>query len=175
MKIMFRTTNAKKQEIAKNIVSFMNDTDELSKDSVAFIGNWILTDPDENTKAYYDIWNLILDQYLPEERPVLFRSCLRVSSRPIQSFTGRITAASRFSDGHKGHVLVCDTKEYMQYLEFPHDNYIRNFFPLSALVDKDMQGPHPHFSTNLHEEFGCEDEYIVRVDLCYLYDLKWSR
>lgn len=33
----------------------MNDTCDLSKEAARFISNWVLTGPDEKTKAYFDI------------------------------------------------------------------------------------------------------------------------
>lgn len=177
---LFRATERKKQSIADNIVGFMNDTCELSKESYGFILDWIMTGCDEKTKAYFDIWNKILDDYLPTERPVLFRSCLRVTNDPIQSFTGSIHAAERFSEGHKGHILVCDTEEYMNYLTYYKENeekpiYKRNFFPIYDLIRKDLSSCNPKFREKFYARYSGEDEYIVRVDKSYLYDLKWSR
>ena len=175
-RFLFRATEQKKQSIAENITGFMNGTYDLSEEAAGFISNWILTGPDEKTKAYFDIWNKILDSYLPTERPILFRSCLRLSRNPIQSFSGRISAVERFSNGHKGHVLVCDTNEYMRYLGFQKESvFQRNFFPVYTLVEKDISTATPHFSQMLYEHYKGEDEYIVRVDYAYLHDLKWSQ
>lgn len=172
---LFRAGERKKQSIASNIVNFMNDDCSLSKEAARFISDWVLTGPEEKTKAYFDIWNKILDSYLPTERPILFRSCLRVSHRSIQSFSRSMSAVERLSEGHKGHVLVCDTKEYMRYLNFEkRSGYNRNFFPVYELVEKDLASSTPHFTQKFYNEYKGEDEYIVRVDLNCLYNLKWS-
>lgn len=173
---LFRTTEKKKQSIADNIIGFMNGTCSLSQDAAGFISNWILTGSDEKTKAYFDIWNKILDIYLPAERPILFRSCHKVTCNSIQSFSGSMSAVEKFSKGHKGHILVCDTKEYMRYLDFEKAPiYKRNFFPIYTLIRKDLASLTPHFSQTFYGDYKGEDEYIVRVDLKYLYDLKWSK
>lgn len=175
-RFLFRATEREKQSIADNIIGFMNDTCDLSKEAAGFISNWVLTGPDEKTKAYFDIWNKILDSYLPTERPILFRSCLRLSRKPIQSFSGKISAVEAFSNGHKGHVLVCDTNEYMRYLDFQKESvFQRNFFPVYDLVEKNFSSATPHFTQTLYEQYKGEDEYIVRVDYAYLHDLKWSQ
>lgn len=175
-RFLFRATEREKQSIANNIIDFMNDTCDLSKEAAGFISNWVLTGSGEKTKAYFDIWNKILDRYLPIERPILFRSCSRVTNNPIQSFSGSMSAVERFSKGRKGHILVCDTKEYMRYLDFDKESvYKRNFFPIYTLVRKDLVSLTPHFSQTFYEDYKGEDEYIVRVDLNHLYDLKWSK
>lgn len=176
-RFIFRATEREKESIADNIVGFMKDTCDLSKESEHFICNWIGIGPYKNGKAYYDIWNRILDRYVPVQRPILFRSCRRVVKRPIQSFTGSMDTASRFSEGHTGHLLICDTKEYMRYLEFDSEPvvYRRNFFPICDLVRKDVFSRNPHFSQKFYDDYQGEDEYIVRVELSHLYDLKWNR
>lgn len=174
-RFLFRATEKEKQSIADNIVGFMNDTCNFSEEAKNFISNWILTGPDEKTKAYFDIWSKVLDRYLPTKRPILFRSCLRVSCKPIQSFSGSMSAVEKFSEGHKGHVLVCDTKEYMKYLNLEKEHiYKRNFFSIYDLILKDISSSTPHFRQEFYEKYKGEDEYIVRVDLGHLYDLRWG-
>lgn len=173
---LFRATEPEKQSIADNIVGFMNNTCGLSQKAYSFILNWIKTDSKDKTKAYFDIWNKILDRYVPAERPILFRSCPRVTHSPIQSFSGNMLTVEKFSEGHKGHVLICDTKEYMSYLHFEKELVCkRNFFPIYTLIRKDLASSTPHFSQAFYEAYKGEDEYIVRVDLNHLYDLKWSK
>lgn len=55
---LFRATEQEKQSIADNIVGFTNGTGNLSKEAYSFVLNWILTGPNEKTKAYFDIWVL---------------------------------------------------------------------------------------------------------------------
>ncbi len=153
----------------------MVDDTPLLQESISFIRKWVRTDGTEKTKSFYDVWDIILKAYLPKERPILFRSCKRISKRDIQSFTGRIYAAEKFSDHHTGHLLICDTKEYLQ---FEYENAIehgRSFFPLCECIRKGTYSPTPYFSKSFYEEYKKEDEYIVRVNQNWLYDLKWNK
>ena len=118
---MYRMSQKAKKRIAENIVAFMTDDTPLLQESVSFICNWVMTDGAEKTRTYYDVWDLVLKIYLPPERPVLFRSCQRLSNREIQSFTGRIYTAERFSENHTGHLLICDTEEYLQFAKIPYE------------------------------------------------------
>ena len=164
-----------KEKIAMNIVAFMVDDTPLLQESISFICNWVMTDGSEKTKAFYDVWDIILKTYLPKERPILFRSCKRISKRDIQSFTGRIYAAEKFSDHRTGHLLICDTKEYLQFEDENAIEHDRCFFPLCDCIKKGTYCSTPHFSQSFYEEYKKEDEYIVRVNQNWLYDLKWNK
>ena len=164
-----------KKRIAENIVAFMTDDTPLLQESVSFICNWVMTDGAEKTRTYYDVWDLVLKKYLPPERPVLFRSCKRISNREIQSFTGRIYTAERFSENHTGHLLICDTKEYLQFEDENAIEHERSFFPLCQCIKKGTYCEKHFFRESFYEEYKKEDEYIVRVKQNWLYDLKWNR
>lgn len=146
-----------KENIAKNIIAFMVDDTPLLQESISFICNWVMTDGAEKTKAFYDVWDIILKTYLPKERPVLFRSCKRISKLDIQSFTGRIYAAEKFSDYHTGHLLICDTKEYLQFEDENAIEHDRSFFPLCECIKKGTYSPTPYFSESFYEEYKKED------------------
>lgn len=105
-----------KERIFKNLIAFMVEGTPLTRESRSFIYTWV-RQPDGNgrSQSFYDVWDLVLQNYLPKERPILFRSCKRLSNRPIQSFTGSVCVAEKFSDGHIGHLLICDTKEYLHF------------------------------------------------------------
>lgn len=171
---MFRASQKTKERIANSIIDFMNGKSPLLPEVKTFIVNWVMTGPEEKSKAYFDIWAIVLKNYLPEERPVLFRSCTRLSKRPIQCFTGRIRCAERFSDGHGGHVLVCDTKEYLQF-ETEDTEHKHSFFSVYDLVRRDLASENPQFTQKFYDDYSGEDEYIVCVDLDWMYDLKWNR
>lgn len=171
---MWRATQETKERIANNIVDFMNGGCLLIPESKRFVVEWVMTGPEEKSKALFDVWAIILKRYLPKERPILFRSCARVSKRPIQSFTGSIRCAEKFSENHKGHVLVCDMKEYLQF-EAESAEHKRSFFPVYDLVRRDLASEHPQFSQRFYDTYRGEDEYIVSVNLDWMYDLKWAR
>lgn len=172
---MYRLSQKAKVQIAKNIVAFMIDDAPLLQESVSFIYNWVLNDGAEKTKAYYDVWDIVLREYLPIERPILFRSCKRLSHRHIQSFTGKIYAAERFSENHVGHLLICDTREYLRFEDENAVEHKRSFFPLCECIKKGTYCEKPYFREYFYEEYKKEDEYIVRVNQNWIYDLKWNK
>jgi len=165
-----------KECIAQNIIAFMVDGVPLTLESKSFIYTWV-RQPDGNGKSqsFYDVWDLVLQNYLPKERPVLFRACTRLSNRPIQSFTGTISAAKRLSIERPGHLLICDTKEYLQFENENAQKHVRSFFPLRECVEKAMKTLEPGFHESFYEMCKMEDEYIVRVNLDLMYDLKWNQ
>ena len=172
---MYRINRSSREKIAYNIVDFMVNDTPLLQESVSFIYNWVISDGSEKTKAYYDVWDIVLKTYLPQERPILFRSCQRLSKRDIQSFTGRIYTAERFSENHTGHLLICDTKEYLQFEDENAIEHERSFFPLHQCIKKGTYCEKHFFRESFYEEYKKEDEYIVRVNQNWLYDLKWNR
>lgn len=173
---MYRLSKRSREEIATNIVAFIVDDTPLLKESISFIYNWV-SQPEGvgRSKGYYDVWDIVLRNYLPKERPILFRSCQRLSKRDIQSFTGRIYAAERFSENHTGHLLICDTKEYLQAESETAAEHKRSFFPLYQCVEKAMNTAEPCFGKSFYEMCKKENEYIVRVNHDWLYDLKWNK
>ena len=169
----YRLTETQKQEIAENLIISLNSNEKLSRDSVLFVTNWILTGPDEKVKAFFDVWDIVLKNYLPESRPILFRSCNRRSTGKIASFTGRLEAARRFSK-RTGFLIICDTNEAlrMAHLDMPGD-YQNSFFPLAQLMEKDAKLEDPRIPTSIYERYKGEDEYIMRVNLDRMELLKW--
>lgn len=164
-----------KKKIAENIVAFMSDGTPLLQEAVLFIYNWVMTGGTEKTKSYYDVWDIVLKIYLPLKRPLLFRSCQRLSKRDIQSFTGRIHAADKFSEKRTGHLLICDTEEYLQFEDKNATEHERSFFPLCECIKRGTYCTTPYFRESFYKEYEKEDEYIVRVNNNWLYDLKWNR
>ena len=174
--IMQRLSEKTKEKIANNLVDFMERDVPLLEETRLFIRNWVGNyDGSGRRKGYYDVWNIVLSRYLPKERPILFRSCKRLSKLTVQSFTGEIACAERFSDGHKGHILVCDTKEYLQFERIDSIGHRLGFFPLHQCIKKARSFDEHCFSEKFYEVCEKEDEYIVRVNYNWLYDLKWIK
>lgn len=165
-----------KYRISNNIIAFMVKGTPLTKESRTFIYTWVCQ-PDGNggSQSFCDVWELVLQNYLPKERPVLFRACTRPSNRPIQSFTGTISAAQKLSRERPGHLLICDTKEYLYCEDETTVPHKRSFFPLRECVEKAMNNSEPAFSEPFYEMCQKEDEYVVRVNPGWMYDLKWSK
>ena len=139
----------------------------INKQTVAFIGNWILTGPDEKRKAFFDVWEIVLKNFLPTKRPILFRACKRISKNgKIASFTGRLECAREFSKG-KGSLIICDTNEILKFEDefYKPGEYKHTFYPLSSVLKKAKKSGGWGFSDRLLNNYIVEDEYIMRIDL----------
>jgi hypothetical protein len=98
----YRLSTNQKTEIAQNLIDILQEDMSITDLTRSFIGNWILTAGDEKRKAFFDVWDIVLKNYLPITRPVLFRACKRVNKNgKIVSFTGRLECAKRFCDGKR--------------------------------------------------------------------------
>ena len=178
MVIRYRLTQHEKESIGKNFIAFMESSAPLSGASVTFIVNWICSGPEEKTKAFFDVWDFVLRNYMPAPpRPVLFRSCNRIVDEKITSFTGNFQSFQRFSQG-KGLLLICDTKELLP-LGFPNPRpqgqYRNTYFSISELLKKEAESPNCQFTDRLIKDFVGEDEYIVRINLNLMSSFKWHR
>lgn len=171
--MIHKLSQEQKISISRNLVAFMEADEELSQETATFISNWILTDAKEKTKAYYDIWDLVLKNYMPVTRPLLFRSCSRRENGKIASFTGRIYCAREFSEG-KGFLLICNTEEMLQFPKVQKcGEYEHTFFPISELLKKESQSSNCKFSERFISNYVNEDEYIMRINLNWIYSCKW--
>jgi hypothetical protein len=170
-----RLTTAQKNEIAENLVDILQNNKGITDLTRSFIGNWILTVAVEKRKAFFDVWDIVLKNYLPTKRPILFRACKRINkSGKISSFTGNLNSAKRFCDA-KGFVLVCDTNETLQFEEefYKKGDYRHTFYPLVDVLKKAKDSDGWGFSERLLENYTGEDEYIMRIDIENLHSLKW--
>ena len=110
-KSQYKLSKDQKSEIAQNLIDILQQDVIITKETRTFICNWILTDGKEKRKAFFDVWDIVLKNYLPTITPVLFRTCKRISKiDKIASFTGRLECARRFNKD-KGVLMICDTKE----------------------------------------------------------------
>jgi len=177
MKFYYRLSYEKKQEIAQNLIDIL-DTDQIpTKDTVSFIGNWILTGRSEKFKAYYDVWEIVLENYYPKNRPILFRAISRKSKNEyIASFTGSVYAAQRFSE-NKGYWIVCDTKDSLMTEEPIHrkGSYRNTFYPISEVLQKAKNNNGWGFSERLLRNYAGENEYIMKIDFSVMQLLKYIK
>ncbi len=65
----YRISKAQKEDIAQNLIDFLEKEIELKNESKTFISNWLYTGHDEKRKAFYDVWEIVLKNYLPTSRP----------------------------------------------------------------------------------------------------------
>jgi len=120
--------------------------------------------------------DIVLKNYLPTTRPVLFRTCDRISKiGKIASFTGRLGCASRISDG-KGSLIICDTKDTLRFEEdlYKPGEYEHTFFPLVNVLIKARDSGGSEFHKSIFDFIG-EDEYIMRINSGNMYGFKWIK
>lgn len=175
-KFKYRLSSVKKAEIAQNLIDVLECNVPIEKATVSFVSNWILTGPDEKGKAFYDVWDLVLKNYMPTTRPILFRSCSRRTDGKIASFTGRLECARRFG-GNRGFLLMCDTTEGLKLdmLFAKRGEYRNTFYPLSELIKRDIEAENHVFSDGMRRGYVGEDEYIMRVNLWRMCTFKWYK
>lgn len=174
-KFQYRLSKNQKNEIALNLIEILQKEADIANQTRIFISNWILTGPEEKRKAFYDVWNIVLKNYLPTTRPILFRSCERISkTNKITSFTGRLECAKRFSQG-KGVLIICDTKESLKFEDefYKPGNYVHTFYPLVSVLKKAKNSGGCGFSERILNNFIGEDEYIMRHDSENMSSLRW--
>lgn len=177
-KFQYRLSKKQKEEIAQNLIDILQKNSEITKQTRGFIGNWLQTPHEEKRKAFFDVWDIVLKNYLPTTRPILFRACKRISKNgKIASFTGRLECARRFSEGS---LIICDTKETLQFEEqcYLPGEYKHTFYPLVSVIEKAKASEGWGFSKSILDrwvEFIGEDEYIMRIDLEDMYGLKWIK
>lgn len=174
-RFQYRLSKIEKLTIAQNLIDILQDSAEIMNITRTFIYNWVLTGPDEKRKAFFDVWDIVLKNYIPTTRPILFRACNRVGKNgKISSFTGRLECANRFSKG-RGYLMICDTKESLQFEEllYKQGEFKNSFYPLGKILEESKAiggcGFTEHF---LNENIG-EDEYIMKIDLENVYTFKW--
>lgn len=174
-KFNYRLSKEEKNEIAQNLIDILLKNTNITNQTVGFIGNWILTGPDEKRKAFFDVWELVLKNFLPITRPILFRACKRISKNgKIASFTGSLECAREFSKG-KGALIICDTNEILKFEDqfYKPGEYKHTFYPLSSVLKKAKKSGGWGFSDNLLNNYIAEDEYIMRIDLENMQTFKW--
>lgn len=167
----------KKNEIAHNLIDFLDKETPIKRETVDFVGDWILTTSDQKRKAFYDVWDIVLKNYLPSARPVLFRSCNRISKKEkIASFTSRLVCAKRFSQG-KGYLIICDTKEQLEIEGelYKPGQYENTFYPLAEALVKARELGGCGFSEFILDHYIGEDEYIMKTNPGNTQYLKWTK
>ena len=175
MSYKFKLSESEKIAIAQNLIDILEKDSEITEETKSFIANWILTVSDEKTKDFFDVWDIVLKNYLPTTRPVLFRSCARIGKDgKIASFTGQLECAKAFSNG-RGSLIICETKETLMGEEeiYLPGQYRHTFYPLGSVLKKAQDCGGWGFYENLLSRYMGEDEYIMRIDLRAMHCFKW--
>lgn len=171
----YRLSKKQKSEIAQNLIDILQKDANITEQTRGFICNWILTGPSEKRKAFFDVWDIVLKNYLPTTRPILFRACKRISKKgKIASFTGRLECARRFSKG-RGSLIIIDTKETLIFEEklYKTGEYKHSFYPLVNVLVKARDSGGCGFSEGILNDYIGEDEYIMRINLGDIYSFRW--
>ena len=174
-RFQYRLSKDQKSEIAQNLVDILQKDVNITEQTRGFIYNWIRTVANEKRNVFFDVWDIVLKNYLPTTRPILFRSCERISKEgKIASFTGRLECARKFSKG-KGFLIICDTKENLEFQEkFGKTGQYKNtFYPLTSVLIKARDAGGCGFSDSFLNESIGEDEYIMRINLGNMSSFKW--
>lgn len=142
---------------------------EVAVDDIThkFIVDWICSGPEEKSKDMLDVWDIVLKNYYPEDRPVLFRVTDFINDGKIESYTGRLGVAEVFlrQCGEEAKLIICDTEEYMVPKQFRlKGDYIRTFYPLGKLLKNEMKLEDSLFIKSFMSRYIGEDEYIMRTD-----------
>ena len=174
-KFQYRLTQNQKNDIAQNLIDILQKDINITNETRSFICNWILTDASGKRKAFFDVWDIVLRNYLPTTNPILFRATGRISKKnKIASFTGRLECAKRFSKG-KGYLILCDTKEQLEFEDkfYKMGEYKNTFYPLVKVLIKARDSGGWGFSQMILNEHIGEDEYIMRINFENMNSLKW--
>jgi len=172
----YRLSKDKKSEIAQNLISILQKDADINEQTREFIYYWIVTGPLQKRKAFFDVWDIVLKNYLPTTRPILFRACKRISKNGrIASFTGRLKCVRNFSKG-KGSLIICDTKEELEFEEKFHKvgEYKHTFYSIVSFLRKARDSGRSVFSEKFLNDYIGEDEYIMRINLGNMSSFKWK-
>lgn len=173
----YRLSQDQKNKIAQNLIDILQQDEKITKDTRTFICNWILTDGKEKGKALFDVWDIVLKNFLPTSRPVLFRACQRISKvDKIASFTGRLECARRFSK-EKGILMVCDTKDRLKFKEefYSVGFYKHTFYPLVDVLVKAQNSGGWGFPERILNDYMGEDEYIMNMNSVNIHSFRWLK
>ncbi len=175
-KYQYQLTTNQKAEIAQNLIDILQIDSEIIPQTKRFISDWCLTGSDEKRKAFFDVWDIVLKNYLPTTRPVLFRTCGRLSKNgKIASFTGRLECARKISKG-KGALIICDTEDNLKVDRLRCEGQYRyTFYPLVTLLEKAKALGGCGFTESFLNDYIGEDEYIMRIDLGNMHGFRWIR
>lgn len=173
----YRLSEKQKNEIAQNLIDILEKDSAIKDSTCIFILKWIRSDHTGKRKAFFDVWDIVLKNYLPETRPILFRVSRRFSKDgKIASFTGRFGCVERMRNGRDS-LIICDTQESLQFIEryYKRGQYKHTFYPLAKVLQKAKDSDGWGFSQFFLNEYIGEDEYIMRVNLKRMHCLKWRK
>lgn len=146
----YRLSTVKKMEIAKNLIACIVDDNELTNDTEVFIELWCITG-NRYKKTFTDVWNMVLDRFVPSKIPLLYRACDKnktICEGRIASYSGRFEAICNFK---RDKIIILNTDVALKGNN-EYDPFVFSFFPLFQVMKK----------YNIATDKISEEEYIVR-------------
>jgi hypothetical protein len=61
----YRLSRNQKNEIAQNLIDILQKDAKIFDSTVTFISNWASTGHTGKRKAFFDVWDIVLKNYLP--------------------------------------------------------------------------------------------------------------
>lgn len=162
-------------EIAQNLVEVLTKDARVKTLTKEFIYKWVSTGPEGKRKAFFDVWDIVLKNYWPETRPILYRSCARLTKRSkIASFTGKFECIRQISN-RTGVLIICDTNYVLGcHKKIRETGESRNsFFPLVEVLKRGRESG--DFSGSFLNEYIKEDEYIMRYNPEIMHAFRWIK
>lgn len=165
----------KKNRIAKCLIEAIQTKIAVDEETCKFICDWIYTGEEAKNKEHFEVWEMVLKNYYPIDRPILFRATDFINDGKIESYTGRLFTARKFlrQCGEEGKLIICETSESIMPKEYEvQGNFRHTFFPLSKLLKNEMRIEESHFNKKFIEAYIGEDEYIMRTEIDYMFIYK---
>lgn len=156
-----------KINIAENLIKAIETGIAVNDITHTFVVDWVCSGPEEKNQDMLEVWDRVLKNYYPKERPVLFRATSYINDGKIESYTGTLGVAEVFlrQYGEDAKLLLCDTDESIvpDYIRGKGE-YKGTFFPLSKLLENEMELEDSLFVKDFMRGYIGEDEYIMRTE-----------
>ena len=148
-------TKREKIKIANCLVRAIKTKEAVNKETHDFLANWIYRPASNRRTECLEVWEMVLDQYRPEETPVLYRATDYINDGKIESYTGRLGAVEQFLEnyGEGTKLIICNTADHKM-----------SFYPLSHLLRNELRLEESLFNKWILSQYIGEDEYIMRTD-----------
>lgn len=156
-----------KYRIAQCLIQSVESKIPVDKITCEYIYTWIKYCT-KRDKDCLDIWKIILNNYYPTTRPILFRATDTINNGEIESYTGRLLMAERMlrQCDKNATLIICDTQDTIYQKEYERKgSYRHTFFPLVEVLINESMLEKSLFTKKFLKEYVGEDEYIMRTEM----------
>jgi len=156
-----------KYKIAQCLIQSVESKVPVDKITCEFIYTWIKYCTDRD-KDCLDIWEIVLNNYYPTTRPILFRATDTINNGKIESYTGRLLMAERMlrQCDENATLIICDTRDTIyEKVNERKGSYRHTFFPLVEVLKNESMLEKSLFTKRFLEEYTGEDEYIMKTEI----------